>query len=110
MDTDVPYSVKRWRRKTLANQQNITLAKKTLANNLLWRSSRNEWWPWGNVGGVKLWRICENNEKITALHYSYLAQRTRQSSRQFTTINPTSRATIPQRDQCNTLGYLPARS
>ena len=95
---DIPYSVKRWRRKTLANQQNITLAKKTLANNLLWRSSRNEWWPWGNVGGVKLWRICKNNEKIN-LHYNYLAQRTRQSSRQFTTINPISRATIPQRDQ-----------
>ena len=31
----LPYSAKRWRRKTLANQQNITLANKTLANNLL---------------------------------------------------------------------------
>ena len=31
----VPYSAKRWQRKTLANQQNITLVKKTLANNLL---------------------------------------------------------------------------
>ena len=41
----------------MANQRNITLVKKTLANNLLWRSSRNEWWPSGNVGGVKLWRI-----------------------------------------------------
>ena len=39
----IPYSAKRWRRKTMANQRNITLAKKTLANNLLWRSSRNEW-------------------------------------------------------------------
>ena len=41
----------------MANQRNITLAKKTLANNLLWRSSRNEWWPSGNVGGVKFCRI-----------------------------------------------------
>ena len=31
----IPYSAKRWRHKTLANQQNITLAKKTLANSLL---------------------------------------------------------------------------
>ena len=30
----LPYSAKRWRRKTLANLRNITLAKKTLANNL----------------------------------------------------------------------------
>ena len=37
----VPYSAKRWRRKTLANQQNIALAKKTLANHQLGRSSRN---------------------------------------------------------------------
>ena len=37
----IPYSTKRWRRKTLANQQNIALAKKTLANPQLGRSSRN---------------------------------------------------------------------
>jgi len=41
----IPYSAKRWRRKTLANQQKIALAKKTLVNNLLnckiERSSRN---------------------------------------------------------------------
>ena len=43
------------------NQQNITLAKKTLKNNLL--ACRNEWWPSRNVGGIKLWRISENNEK-----------------------------------------------
>ena len=37
---NIPYSAKRWRRKTLANQQNIALAKKTLANQL-GRSSGN---------------------------------------------------------------------
>ena len=31
----IPYNAKYWQRKTLANQQNITLVKKTLANNLL---------------------------------------------------------------------------
>ena len=39
--TRLPYSAKRWRHKTLANQQNIALAKKTLANPQLGRSSRN---------------------------------------------------------------------
>jgi len=34
----LPYSAKRWLRKTLVNQQKIALAKKTLANNLLVRS------------------------------------------------------------------------
>ena len=37
----LPYSAKRWRRKTLANQQNIALVKKTLADHQLGRSSRN---------------------------------------------------------------------
>ena len=35
MAHEIPYSAKRWRRKTLANQQNITLVKKTLVNSLL---------------------------------------------------------------------------
>ena len=39
--SNIPYSAKRWRRKTLANQQNIALAKKTLANRQLGRSSSN---------------------------------------------------------------------
>jgi len=34
----IPYSTKHWQHETLANQQNITLAKKTLANNQLVRS------------------------------------------------------------------------
>ena len=38
---DLLYSVKRWQHKTLVNQQNIALAKKTLANQQLGRSSRN---------------------------------------------------------------------
>ena len=33
----VPYSTKRWRRKTLANQQNIALAKKNFGESPTWK-------------------------------------------------------------------------
>ena len=59
----VPYSVKRWWRKTLANQQNIALAKKTLANPPTWKI-KQKFRPPDASGGpaVKLWRISTNRD------------------------------------------------
>ena len=58
----LPYSAKRWRRKTLANQQNIALAKKTLANHQLnWKIKQKFRSPDASGGStVKLWRISAN--------------------------------------------------
>ena len=57
----VLYSAKRWRRKTLANQQNIALAKKNFGKSSTWKIKQKFRPP--DASGrpkVKLWQISAN--------------------------------------------------